>query len=140
MQENKKVVPGDCILMQGNVQHCTPASAAGEFRCMLYIALQRNSPAAGVVPDSANDVQWRLLDVLGMFGEFLAITAKNSPSTSTPAFRWCLEYLVVRMLEFEAVEKRNRVPLQIRRYINSSRQPTFAPLFDELQKEFGKKK
>jgi hypothetical protein len=127
------------MLMQGNVQHCTPASAAGEFRCMLYLALQR---IAGVALDatSANDVQWRFLDVLAMLGEFLAIKAYSLPTTSTPACRCCLQYLVVRMLEFQRVETSHGVPIEsMRSYVNSSQQPSFAPIFDEIVKTIGKK-
>jgi hypothetical protein len=70
------------MLMQGNLQHCTPASAGGELRCMLYIALHRNEIAPS--PDSrptgptehivasGNDVQWRILDVFALLGEFLS--------------------------------------------------------------------
>ena len=132
------------MLMQGNLQHCTPASAGGEFRCMLYLALHRNETASSPDPDpttskkdsvqSGNDLQWRILDVFVLLGEFLCSKRKafaasgKLKSLVAEAMDGCIRYLAVRMYEFVKVEAARGVSLEVTKYVSEKEHPCFHPI------------
>jgi hypothetical protein len=122
---------------------------------MLYLALHRNGIAPSPDPDpttsekhsvqSGNDLQWRILDVFVLLGEFLCSKRKAAGDSGKlvamkgEAMDGCIHYLALRMYEFVKVEATRGVSLDVTNYICAKDHPCFYPIVIKTFAAQGKK-